>query len=133
MGDRVVIIGTDKTGEISPAAIYLHWGAGDCLDQIVAAGNAGILRDDDLPYAMARLCGWFHSLSPNRTTGLGLVPPPTDLTDDTLKEFSHGDGGVVVLNVTDGTIRCTAGYLAREDEDDDGNVTTRPATFKLSE
>lgn len=126
MGDRVLVVFTDNSGDISPA-IYSHWGGHSMPADIVAAGERGILRQNDIPYAAARLCGHLHEQRVS-TTGLGLYPPPADLTDETLKAFSQGDAGVIVANVDDGSLRYVGGYLARPDSERD----PLPVSFKLS-
>lgn len=125
MGDRVLVVFTDNAGEIAPA-IYSHWGGHSMAADIVGAGERGILRDGDASYAAARLCGHLHERYVS-TTGLGLLPPPADLTDETLKAFSHGDAGVIVANVDDGSLRYVAGYLARRGSDE-GDAPL-PTTF----
>lgn len=107
MGDRVVVVVTDGN-EIAPA-IYAHWLGSEAPAILVKAGEAGLIRKDDESYAAARVCGAFHEASPGHT-GVGLLDAPADLSDETLEEFSHGDAGVIVLNVSDGSLRYVGGY-----------------------
>lgn len=113
MGDRVLIVATDGD-EISPA-IYGHWFGDDAPAMLVEAGERGIIRQGDVSYAAARICGHFHEQSV-RTTGLGILPAPDSLTDECLQSFSHGDAGVIVVNVEDGSLRYVGGYLASNDK-----------------
>lgn len=125
MGDRVLIVATDGA-EISPA-IYGHWFGYDAPQILAEAGERGIVRKGDVSYAAARICGHFHEKSVS-TTGLGILPAPDDLEDETLTKFSHGDAGVIILNVEDGTLRYVGGYLARREEGED----PLPASVKLA-
>ena len=59
-----------------------------------------------------------------RDAGLGLLRPPADLEEETLKEYSHGDAGVIIVDVScgddrdkaEGTLAYFAGYHARHEE-----------------
>jgi hypothetical protein len=121
MGDRCLVVFTDDTGDISPA-IYSHWAGHDMPALLAEAGERGILREGDASYAAARFCGHLHEQSV-RTTGLGLLPPPENLSDDVLQEYSHGDAGIAIVNVDTGSVRYAAGYLAFA-ADEDGAVTS---------
>ena len=114
MGDRVIFVCHDKGGDIAPA-IYGHWQGSDALELLGKA--ASVMRKDDPSYAAARLCGVIHSQRPDRRTGLGLIHPPTDCNPDTLARFSHGDAGVIAIDVSDGSWACYGGYLSREPDE----------------
>jgi hypothetical protein len=103
MGDRALIVVTDNTGEISPA-VYTHWAGSEAGDIIKAAGEKGVIRMDDISYATARICAAFVGDNTG-TTGTGILAGPENLEPETLGTFSHGDAGVFVLNVTDGSLK----------------------------
>lgn len=136
MGDRVLIVATDERGSVTPA-VYGHWCGHDAPAMLVAAGEAGIIRKDDPHNAIARICGFFHESNPRSTTSLGIHDAPADLTDETLRDYSHGNAGVIVVNVSDGSLRYVAGYLGRPVDPDDyeeGDTLPEPAptAIKLS-
>ena len=111
MGDRCLIVVTDGD-DISPA-IYVHWMGHEVPMRLVEAGEAGIVRSGDVSYASARICGFLCAQNPTTPLSVGLFDAPADLEDATLEEASHGDAGVVVVNVKDGSLRYVAGYHAR--------------------
>lgn len=128
MGDRCLIVVTDGQ-EIAPAAIYTHWSGREAPAIIAEAGAENLLRSGDVSYATARLVGHFHSREPGAMS-LGLVAAPDDLEPETLREFSHGDAGVIVVNVSDGTIRYAGnGYHQRKQ--DAGGAADLPKSVKL--
>jgi hypothetical protein len=102
MGDRVVILFTDEQRELTPG-IYMHW-QGKNAPQMIRDGQS-LMRKDDATYAAARFCGFCHEATGRRTTGLGLLAPPAG-KDDVIDwdDYSHGDAGVYVVNVSDGTV-----------------------------
>jgi hypothetical protein len=111
MGDRAVIAVRDNRG-FAPAAIYLHWKGHEALALVDEA--AAVMRNDDASYALARLVASIarHD-EPSEILGLGLVPAPkaTDAADG-YRDYSCGDAGVLVVDVTARTVQCYAGYLA---------------------
>jgi hypothetical protein len=126
MGDRVLFVCHDGGSEIAPA-IYGHWCGYEALDMLAAA--APRMRKGDVSYAAARLCGYLHEQNKG-ALGLGLIAPPESIEPDTLAKFSHGDAGVVAVNVNDGSWTLHGGYLARRqsepDEEDEPITTPNP-------
>lgn len=111
MGDRAIVC-TRSHGQYGPAATYLHWGGYAILDQILKAGATGRLRQGDLGYATARLVGELHLATLDEAPlGLGLIAPPTAYPPPAT--YSHGDAGVVVLDVDAGTVTLHDGYLEK--------------------
>lgn len=113
MGDRVIIVCHAGPGDIAPA-IYGHWAGHNAPERIVEAGKLGILRRGDPSYAAARLC-WHMIQSSGDTSsalGYGLLSSPEDLEPETLEQESHGDAGVILLDVRDGSLAYHGGYLA---------------------
>jgi hypothetical protein len=106
MGDRAVIIVTNNNGD-APVAMYLH--NGGCGVGALLAEAAPKMRAGDADYARARLCGVAHERS-GGILGLGLFAGPKDLEPATLKNFSHGDAGVFVVNVDTGDVETFGGY-----------------------
>jgi hypothetical protein len=66
---------------------------------------------DDALYSSARLCGVLHELIPGNGS-LGLLPPPDgDAKNIDWAAESHGDAGVIVIDVTNKTAMGCAGAL----------------------
>jgi len=129
MGDRALILFTDGK-EVSPT-VYLHWSGSrvpELLDELK------ILMSDrlgDVGYSAARFIGLCHatidgSLSLGcwnaessiedavwafSSTEADSEPALTAVTE--LKSYSHGDAGVVIVNVNDLSWKAVGGYLAR--------------------
>jgi hypothetical protein len=110
VGDRAVFVCRDETGYYSPG-IYIHLGGSQALDYLLQA--APKMPADDVSYAAARLCGVLHQII-SGSDYLALLPPPEVDTQDKVDwdQYSHGDAGVVIVNVSSGTAECVAGYLA---------------------
>lgn len=111
MGDRVVVQVVDDR-EIAGAALYLHWGGQEIIEELRAA--VPLMRKDDSSYSAARLIGHACAQRPNQNTGVGVLPacstPPVE--DD-----SHGDAGVIVYDCSSGVARAYGGYLADDGEE----------------
>jgi len=128
MGDRVLIIFKDKT-EVSPTC-YLHWGGANVLDNIEKIKKYMGSRIGDLPYTCARFLGLLHSQDPNSSSGMGVWNTPKHIGDAIIKEdsavsglledYSHGDAGVIVVDVCGFTWKAYAGYIARDQEKSEG-------------
>jgi hypothetical protein len=119
MGDRaIIILHSDDRHEVGPC-VYLHWGGRTVpalLDDLKALMST---RPDDVPYATARLIGLAHVAMPGNLS-LGVWNPSPDLQHaiachdaKRLAEASHGDAGLILVNVHDFTWRAFGGYLAR--------------------
>jgi hypothetical protein len=120
MGDRVIVVLTEtnnKTRKPFFAAIYFHWLGGDVIPLLKDAGK--FMRRGDASYASARICGVIHAARPG-TLSMGLIEGPDSLDPVDLGHFSHGDAGVVVLDMETGALTAFGGYL--EDIDDLGCV-----------
>jgi hypothetical protein len=105
MGDRVLVLFTDDSKELSPA-IYMHWG-GDSAARFITEAQP-LLRHGDASYAAARFCGFCHDAH-RSALGLGLLNAPTEKNPD-WEKFSHGDAGVYVVNVSTGFVLAYGGY-----------------------
>lgn len=118
MGDRALVIFTDKK-EVSPA-VYLHW-SGNRVPEFLEE-HRELMKDrrGDVSYAAARFTGLCHTKIPgNLSLGLFDVPKTvqTAIKSDVptlkaLQGFSHGDAGVVIVDVNTGDWKAYAGYLA---------------------
>jgi len=108
MGDRGVIVVTTSGGEMPPCGVYVHW-HGSSLPGLLPEAIKR-MRKGDVAYATARLIGYLHEQIEGPLC-LGVLEPPKDLTDDSLREYSQGDAGVVILNCTTGEVRAVGGYL----------------------
>lgn len=135
MGDRILVVCHD--GQTVAPAIYGHWLGHEAPALLVAAGEAGILRKNDESYTAARVCGFFHEQSARETTGLGLLDAPEDLKTETLRAASHGDAGVITLNVKTGELAYFDSYHKTEKPDDwddeDGEFRPAPTSVKLTD
>jgi hypothetical protein len=70
------------------------------------------MRKNDADSSAARLCGVLHEMIKGNQY-LALVPPPVPNRRGKIdwKEYSPGDAGVVLIDVTTGYVECVAGYL----------------------
>ena len=119
MGDRVIFVCQDHSGECSPG-VYMHVGGEGALDLLQEAASQ--MRANDIGNAAAGLCGFICSIIPDAAaTGyVSLLDPPQRSIDGFIDwdMYSPGDAGVVVINVDDGSVTCHAGYLAGQTLDD---------------
>ncbi len=106
MGDRVLVVFKDRYGT-SPA-LYGHWSGDSIVDVLSEA--APTMRAGDKGYALARACAALCSHVPGALS-VGIHAGPKDLLPSTLKEFSHGDAGVLVVDVDTGEMTAFGGYL----------------------
>lgn len=110
MGDRALMQCHDGT-EFGPV-LYLHWAGHMAFDfarvlhERMSDGN----RMNDLDYWSARLVQIAIG-GEKGATGFGVSNAPRLL----LEGDSHGDAGVVLIDVRDGSVRCFGGYLKAED------------------
>ncbi len=119
MGNRALVLFTD--GERVSPVVYLHW----CGSQVPAWLNElkQLMRgrEGDVDYACARFVGLCHTkIKGNLSLGVWNTPPnvgrairglPGDRARDELAAYSHGDAGVVIVNVGDFTWYACGGYL----------------------
>ncbi len=111
MGDRVIVLMKDQRG-YSPG-VYMHWGGAHVLAFLEKAASR--MRKGDASYAAARFCGVVHGeISGNLSLGLLPAPATNGIQEIDWKTYSHGDAGVVVVDVDTGNIVAHAGYLAEE-------------------
>ena len=122
MGDRVIIVCHAGPTDIAPA-VYAHWAGSYAPDILVAAGEAGILREGDSCYTAARVAWAFCNRNPDSCLSVGLMPAPENLEPDTLQGASPGDAGVILLDVRDGSLSYHEGYLSEPDDDGDAPPT----------
>lgn len=107
MGDRVLITFTDD-GETFTPAVYMHWNGSEAADWIRAAARR--MRKGDAGYAAARFCGECHKqISGHNSLGL-LDAPNKGAAGIDWTEYSHGDAGVYIVNVSTGEVSAWGGY-----------------------
>lgn len=113
MGDRVIIFVTDGD-DLSPA-IYCHWLGDRAIDCIREA--APNMRKSDVSYAAARLISYLGNyIDGPLSLGVWNVQAPPKIDINSLKSHSHGDAGVVLVNITTGEITVGGGYLENPQE-----------------
>jgi hypothetical protein len=110
MGDRAIILVTDSKGKPPVCGIYLHWNASNLPAWLPEAFLR--MRNGDVEYSTARCIGYFHEQIPGNLS-LGVLPPPENLDPETLQEYSHGDGGVVLVTCDTGEVKVVGGYLGQ--------------------
>jgi hypothetical protein len=118
MGDRAIILFTDGT-DVSPS-VYLHWHGSRVPDLLDQHKTLMASRGADVAYAAARFVGIVHATMPDSNLSLGIsnTGPAAQQAviardEIALAHLSHGDAGVVIVNVNDYSWRAYAGYLAR--------------------
>lgn len=138
MGDRVVAhVFSLKDREIGPA-VYLHNGAYRFPRLVDELRDRMHDRRGDVSYASARLIGLAHEAIPgNLSLGTWNAPHEGDPVECweaiTSEDYSHGDGGVVLINCDDFSAYACHGYLSTADVrsrggiDSLGNPTQYPA------
>jgi hypothetical protein len=123
MGDRALIIFTDGA-EVSPT-VYLHWAGAsvpDYIDDLATRAHPQGLSAD---YAAARFIGIAHEDNTG-TLSLGVMQTPQEMQAaiqsgkaEAIASFTHGDAGVVVVDVKDFSWQAYGGYLAEDYDDED--------------
>lgn len=123
MGNRVVVVFTDGKGEYSPC-VYLHWHTAKLEEFLIAWRERMKGRDGDVQYGAARFVGVCHErIAGNLSLGIWDSRITTELAlgafgalDAALRAHDPGDAGVVVVNVTDYTVRrlSTTAYAMME-------------------
>lgn len=121
MGDRALVVFTDGK-EISPT-VYLHWGGSKVPTLLQELAVLMGDRKSDVSYTCARFIGIVHSHNPNSNLSLGVWETSLSVKQGILRNLprriakqSHGDAGVIVVNVDDFSWKAYGGYLAREQE-----------------
>ena len=110
MGDRVIYVVKDDDYPTGIVSVYSHWGGQGALDTLERA--APFMRKGDVSYATARLCQAVCDAAGVSTTGAGLIEAPKahDFANF-FAEYSHGDAGVIVIDLDQRIYTCYAGYL----------------------
>jgi hypothetical protein len=114
MGDRVVFVCRDKSGALSPG-VYLHAGGAGALDLLRDAAPA--MRASEINDAAAGLCGHIFGLIGATAAAAGMLsifdsPKPGADGKVDWSTYSHGDAGVVVVDLHQRSATCYNGYLA---------------------
>jgi len=127
MGDRVLIVCHAGPTDIAPA-VYAHWAGSDAPDILVAAGEAGILREGDSCYTAARVAWAFCNRNPDSCRSVGLMHSPPNLEPETFDfdGYGPGDAGAILLDVRDGSLSYYGGYLCGPDDE-----IERPSHVKM--
>jgi hypothetical protein len=112
MGDRCIIVPHLK-GEANPSALYLHWAGGKGAIKIMNDA-APFMRAGDMAYAFARLVGAACAYHPNSELSVGIIKGPGSLHPARINDYSHGDAGVILLDIGNGHWTGHAGYLRGE-------------------
>lgn len=110
MGDRSITI-VKAGANIAACGVYTHWRGEESVSDLKDAIPR--MRANDPDYSAARLIGELHAKMEGNS-GLGVVPPPADLKPETLKEYTHGDAGVLVYDCETGELSAYAGYQERK-------------------
>lgn len=100
MGDRAIVVFKDGD-KCSPAA-YLHWGGGSIPGFLHKTWKLMEGRRKDMSYSFARFVGVCHENDPDSNTSLGAWSLPADFlfkTADELRDYSHGDAGLFIVDV----------------------------------
>ena len=117
MGDRALIIFTDGK-DVSPV-IYLHW-SGSKVPRLLEQHKALMApRGADVCYAAARFAGIAHATMPDQNLSLGMWNAEANTINavlgsqaDELAQISHGDAGLIVVDVNDYSWKAFGGYLS---------------------
>ena len=125
MGDRALVI--LKSGKEHSPVMYLHWHAPQVQNYVNRLKEVMASRGADVSYAFARLLGIAHNdIDGNLSLGCWSLPADFDETDEAkLREMSHGDGGIYVVNLDDYTIATYAGYGLEHQNERDGGEADR--------
>ena len=121
MGDRALIIVTDRRrAEVSPV-IYTHWGGSTVPAVLDDAWELMGDRTGNVGYAAARIVGILHERTPgNLSLGVWNTPQTiqsairsgdADDLADALEDYSHGNAGVVLYDCSTGEWTAYGGYL----------------------
>ena len=132
MGDRALVI-LKARGEYSPV-LYLHRHAPQVRNYITRLREVMESRGADVNYAFARLLGIVHNdIDGNLSLGCWNLPPDFSETDaKALRDMSHGDGGIYVVDLTDYGIATYAGYGLDHQNARDGGEADRVAVRAIA-
>jgi hypothetical protein len=103
MGNRCLFIFTDTNkAEVSPT-VYLHWSPEPkkLIEQIKSFMGD---RKGDVSYTAANFCYIARkAIGENEPLSLGIFETPRGLLNDeaAIKDYSHGDEGVYIVNCDD--------------------------------
>jgi hypothetical protein len=123
MGDRALVIFTDGN-EVSPT-VYLHWHGQQVPELLKEIAALMADRLDDVSYTAARFIGICHN-SIKGNLSLGVLDTDAALREAILTsdagaiaQHSHGNAGVVVVNVSAPAFSWAAygGYLSKKKAD----------------
>lgn len=121
MGDRALVLFRNEQ-EVSPT-VYLHWAGSEVPEMLDILKEHMTGRYDDVAYACARFIGICH-VNNYGNTGLGVWNTDELYQDAVFKNdavalegMSHGDAGVVVVDVRDFSWRAYGGYLAEQEQE----------------
>lgn len=119
MGDRAIIVFTD--GEDVSPVIYLHWSGSNVPALLEQHKTLMASRGADLQYAAARFVGIVHATMPQQNLSLGIwnAEPVTrravlSADADELSKISHGDAGLIIVDVKDYSWKAWGGYLSAD-------------------
>ncbi|MEL6679466.1 MAG: hypothetical protein AAFQ51_12225 [Pseudomonadota bacterium] len=122
MGDRAFIVFYNAT-DVSPT-VYFHWNGHDVPEWLEELKQVMSGREGDLSYAAARFVGVANSHIDGNLS-LGIWNTSTEIkrailndNDELLREYSHGDAGVILVNVADFSWRAVGGYLKASKQDE---------------
>ena len=132
MGDRALVILKSET-DYSPV-LYLHWHAPQVRNYVRRLREVMEGRGADVNYAFARLLGIVHNdIDGNLSLGCWNLPPDFSETDaKALRDMSHGDGGIYVVDLTDYGIATYAGYGLEHQNARDGGEADRVAVAAIA-
>lgn len=132
MGDRALVIFANDQGQSVSPTVYLHWSGSAVPDLIEKLSVVMGTRKGDVSYACARFAAIACDDNPGNLS-VGVLQTPQEVTiaasyiasfpdaaggvalDNSrkvLRKYSHGDAGVILVNVSDFTWQAFGGYLA---------------------
>lgn len=111
MGDRVLIqCVSDKTGEVGPVC-YSHW-LGDESPEIVSNAVEHLLNTATTNSVSVATATIVAEMAKSQKHNVECWSEEKRLTE----EDTHGDAGIIVLNVDNLTCQCFGGYLEVSEE-----------------
>lgn len=124
MGDRALVVFKNSSTEEASPTVYLHWHGRDVPLLLRELKELMRGREGDVEYACARFVGICHAhISGNMSLGIWNTPndirlcihsnDPADLKN--IADYSHGDAGMVVVDVADFSWVAYGGYLRHSD------------------
>ncbi len=133
MGDRALVI--LKSGSDYSPVMYLHWHAPQVQNYVNRLKEVMKGREGDVQYGFARLVGIAHNdIEGNLSLGVWNLPEKFSETDGAaLRQMSHGDGGIYVVDLNGYGIATYAGYGLDEQSKRDGGEADRLAGNAITE